>query len=99
MNKDIKANYDYFENIKPNTQLRKHAEEILELAEAIEEGDREHIVEEMADVMLTQLYERQRIGEIMEKYNISVDEVERVIKYKVNRTTNRRRGGYYENRG
>lgn len=70
-------------------QLKKLSEECNELIEAMLENDREHIKEEIADVMVV-------ASEFKEFYEISDSELIEMIEYKVDRTLDRIDKGYYE---
>lgn len=70
-------------------QLSKLAEECLELIEAMLENDREHIKEEIADVMVI-------ASEFKEFYEITDTELIEMIEYKIDRTIDRIDEGYYE---
>lgn len=70
-------------------QLLKLGEECLELIEAMLENDREHIKEEIADVMVI-------ASEFKEFYEITDTELIEMIEYKIDRTIDRIDEGYYE---
>ena len=70
-------------------QLLKLAEECLELIEAMLENDREHIKEEIADVMVI-------ASEFKEFYEITDTELIEMMEYKIDRTIDRIDEGYYE---
>lgn len=70
-------------------QLLKLAEECLELIEAMLENDREHIKEEIADVMVL-------ASEFKEFYEITDTELIEMMEYKIDRTIDRIDEGYYE---
>lgn len=72
-------------------QERKWMEELAELIAAIAKGDREHVLEEMADVLIM----------MREHYdnNLSKEEQAKVLRYvsmKVDRTISRIAGGFYD---
>ena len=70
-------------------QLKKASEELRELAEAIEEGDKQHITEEIADVEIM-------LEQLMIIKDINRVDVDNYKRYKNNRTINRIRVGYYK---
>ena len=75
------------ENSDINTQIDKLHEETKELAEAIEEMNVEHIVEELADVVIAGLTVMLTIG-----LNKFID----AFMFKLNRTVDRFKAGYYK---
>ena len=70
-------------------QLKKFNEECYELVESILENNREHIIEEMADVLFL-------INQFKALYEITDDNLVPVMEYKRDRTLNRIESGYYE---
>lgn len=71
------------------SQIKKLREELMELFEALHEGDTKHILEEMADVIIT-------ILQVMFLLGISKLSLIRVIFYKLFRTITRIKKGYYD---
>lgn len=81
-------------------QLKYFQSEVFELNEAIFEKEkigaypgieeRKHIAEEIADC---EIFLRQ----FREYYNISENDIENIIKYKIDRTIKRMEVGYYDN--
>ncbi len=82
-------------------QCKKLNEESYELVEAIlmyettlanDDSDyRKHITEELSDVVLL-------IIEFMNYYKISVEEIDSFVEYKINRTEERIKSGYYNDK-
>lgn len=64
-------------------------EEAGELAEAVREGDEEHITEEIADVLVL-------VEQIIKEHNIVNVSIIEVFEQKVERTIERIAAGYYE---
>lgn len=66
-----------------NAQLKKLSEEVYEFEEAVlEKHDKEHITEEIADIFVI-------LQQFKEKYNIEEAEINKVMKYKVDRQLRR----------
>ena len=70
-------------NYGVNAQLKKLTEEVYEFEEAVlEKHDKEHITEEIADIFVI-------LQQFKEKYNIEEAEINKVMKYKVDRQLRR----------
>lgn len=66
-----------------NAQLKKLNEELYEFEEAVlEKHDKEHITEEIADILVI-------LQQFKEKYNIDLAEINKVMRYKVDRQIRR----------
>ena len=66
-----------------NVQLKKLNEELYEFEEAVlEKHDKEHITEEIADILVI-------LQQFKEKYNIDLTEINKVMRYKVDRQIRR----------
>lgn len=66
-----------------NVQLKKLSEEVYEFEEAVlEKHDKEHITEEIADILVI-------LQQFKEKYNIDLTEINKVMRYKVDRQIRR----------
>ena len=66
-----------------NAQLKKLTEEVYEFEEAVlEKHDKEHITEEIADILVI-------LQQFKEKYNIDLTEINKVMRYKVDRQIRR----------
>lgn len=66
-----------------NAQLKKLNEEVYEFEEAVlEKHDKEHITEEIADILVI-------LQQFKEKYNIDLTEINKVMRYKVDRQIRR----------
>ena len=66
-----------------NAQLKKLTEEVYEFEEAVlEKHDKEHITEEIADILVI-------LQQFKEKYNIDLAEINKVMQYKVDRQIRR----------
>ena len=78
-NDSIKYIYDYY---GPEIETNKFYEEIEELRQAVRNDDRENIKEEIADVYITTVH-------MMNKYNISEEEIQRLIEFKIGRQKHR----------
>lgn len=63
-------------------QIAKANEELHELIEAIVEDDKDHITEEMADVVVM-------LWQLTIMYDIDELEISKIMKYKINRTIKR----------
>ena len=70
-------------------QLEKLKEEVDELIEAIKENNREHIIEETADVQNV-------LNQFKALYEITDFNLVPVMEFKRDRTINRIESGYYE---
>lgn len=70
-------------NYGVNAQLKKLNEELYEFEEAVlEKHDKEHITEEIADILVI-------LQQFKEKYNIDLTEINKVMRYKVDRQIRR----------
>lgn len=70
-------------NYGVNAQLKKLNEELYEFEEAVlEKHDKEHITEEIADILVI-------LQQFKEKYNIDLAEINKVMRYKVDRQIRR----------
>lgn len=70
-------------NYGVNAQLKKLNEEVYEFEEAVlEKHDKEHITEEIADILVI-------LQQFKEKYNIDLTEINKVMKQKVDRQLRR----------
>lgn len=85
MIKDLKKIIKHF---GVENQIQKTFEELDELKEAIEEGDRKHIIEELADAMIM-------MSQIMLIYRINPITVIKMKKKKIERTKERIENGFY----
>lgn len=66
-----------------NVQLKQLNEEVYEFEEAVlEKHDKEHITEEIADILVI-------LQQFKEKYNIDLTEINKVMRYKVDRQIRR----------
>lgn len=66
-----------------NAQLKKLSEEVYEFEEAVlEKHDKKHITEEIADILVI-------LQQFKEKYNIDLTEINKVMRYKVDRQIRR----------
>ena len=66
-----------------NAQLKKLSEEVYEFEEAVlEKHNKKHITEEIADILVI-------LQQFKEKYNIEEAEINKVMKYKVDRQLRR----------
>ena len=66
-----------------NAQLKKLTEEAYEFEEAVlEKHDKEHITEEIADILVI-------LQQFKEKYNIDLAEINKAMQYKVDRQIRR----------
>lgn len=66
-----------------NAQLKKLTEEVYEFEEAVlEKHDKEHITEEIADILVI-------LQQFKEKYNIDLAEINKAMQYKVDRQIRR----------
>ena len=85
-------------NFGLKNQIEKLKEEFNELIESVEENDREHVVEETADVQNV-LNQFKSICEMIKNlYEITDDELLPVMDFKNNRTLERMKTGYYDNK-
>ena len=85
-----------FNHFGLENQIEKLKEEFNELNEAIEENNREHIVEETADVQNV-LNQFKVVCELVKKiYTITDDELSPVMEFKNDRTLERINSGYYK---
>lgn len=82
----LKQIYNHFGE---ENQLNKLLEEARELTEAVREGNREHILEEVADVMVL-------VEQIVEEHKIDYAAARDVFIQKVDRTLERIDSKYYE---
>ena len=69
--------------------MHKLIEEAGELAEAVREGDKEHITEEIADVLVL-------VEQTMVEHDIQVVNIFKVFEQKADRTIERMATRYYE---
>lgn len=74
------------------SQIEKLREETAELIEAIKENDKEHIKEEIADVLVL-------VNQFISAKEISEDELIEVFGEKLDRTLERIESKYYEQEG
>lgn len=66
-----------------NAQLKQLTEEVYEFEEAVlEKHDKEHITEEIADILVI-------LQQFKEKYNIDLTEINKIMKHKVDRQLKR----------
>lgn len=66
-----------------NAQLKKLSEEVYEFEEAVlEKHDKEHITEEIADILVI-------LTQFIDKYNIDVHKIDTIMQYKVDRQLRR----------
>ena len=86
MKEKLKKIYNHFGE---EAQMHKLIEEAGELAEAVREGDEEHITEEIADVLVL-------VEQIIKEHNIVNVSIIEVFEQKVERTIERIAAGYYE---
>lgn len=86
MKEKLKKIYNHFGE---EAQMHKLIEEAGELAEAVREGDKEHITEEIADVLVL-------VEQIIKEHNIVNVSIIEVFEQKVERTIERIAAGYYE---
>lgn len=86
MKEKLKKIYNHFGE---ETQMHKLIEEAGELAEAVREGDKEHITEEIADVLVL-------VEQIMVEHDIHVVNIFKVFEQKADRTIERMATRYYE---
>ena len=70
-------------------QVSKLLEEVGEFIETVINGDKENMVQEMADCMVM-------LKQFQYYYGIEDKEIEEVMKYKVERTIKRMENEYYE---
>lgn len=82
----ISAIYDHFGQ---SAQLEKLIEEANEVKEAVEENDREHIIEEIADLRVV-------LVQLQNHFGITEKEINCVRKSKIDRTISRIKEKYYE---
>lgn len=86
MKEKLKKIYNHFGE---EAQMHKLIEEAGELAEAVREGDKEHITEEIADVLVL-------VEQIIKEHNIVNVSIIEVFEQKVERTIERIAAGHYE---
>lgn len=86
MREKLKKIYNHFGE---ENQMNKLIEEAGELTEAVREGDREHIIEEVADVLVL-------VEQIIEQHSIINAEILDIFMPKVDRTLERIDTRYYE---
>lgn len=86
MKEKLKKIYNHFGE---EAQMHKLIEEAGELAEAVREGDKEHITEEIADVLVL-------VEQIIKEHSIVNVSIIEVFEQKVERTIERIAAGYYE---
>ena len=86
MKEKLKKIYNHFGE---EAQMHKLIEEAGELAEAVREGYKEHITEEIADVLVL-------VEQIIKEHNIVNVSIIEVFEQKVERTIERIAAGYYE---
>lgn len=86
MKEKLKKIYNHFGE---ETQMHKLIEEAGELAEAVREGDKEHITEEIADVLVL-------VEQTMVEHDIQVVNIFKVFEQKADRTIERMATRYYE---
>lgn len=72
----------------PN-QVLKLKEEINEVIEAMEDIDKKHITEELADVLVV-------LNQFKLFFNIKDEDIVEMMEYKIDRTLKRIEEGYYE---
>lgn len=86
---------DIINHFGEKTQCKKLMEEAFEFVETVYEYDtkdiktREHLVEEMGDILIL-------LTEFIAKYEIEKQELDKIIDYKLNRTLDRIKTGYYD---
>ena len=81
--------FKIFSHFGYRKQLRKFNEECYELTEAMLDNEREHIVEEIADVQVL-------LNQFKELYKIHDDEIVEIMEQKIERTLERIKAGYYD---
>ena len=64
---------------------QKAMEELIELLNGLAHRDKLNTLEEFADVIITMI-------QVLKKYNIKIDSLDKWIEYKVNRTEKRLKG-------
>lgn len=72
----------------PN-QVLKLKEEVNEVIEAMEDIDKKHITEELADVLVV-------LNQFKLFFNIKDEDIVEMMEYKIDRTLKRIEEGYYE---
>ena len=86
MKEKLKKIYNHFGE---EAQTHKLIEEAGELAEAVREGDKKHITEEIADVLVL-------VDQITVEHDIQVVNIFKVFEQKADRTIERIATRYYE---
>ena len=81
--------FKIFSHFGLRKQLKKLSEECYELIEAMLDNDKEHIIEEIADVQVL-------LNQFKELYKIYDDEIVEIMEHKIDRTLDRIEEGYYE---
>ena len=86
---------DIINHFGEKMQCKKLMEEAFEFVETVYEYDtkdiktREHLIEEMGDILIL-------LTEFIAKYEIEKQELDKIIDYKLNRTLDRIKTGYYD---
>ena len=78
-----------FNNYGKSHQVSKLLEEVGEFIETVMNEDKENMVQEMADCMVM-------LKQFQYYYGITDEEIEEVMKYKIERTIKRMENEYYE---
>ena len=86
MNKKVLDRINAIADIYTTTNREQKAiEELIELLNGLTHRDKLNTVEEFADVIITMI-------QVLKKYNIKIDSLDKWIEYKVDRTEKRLKG-------